>query len=401
MGGKQAGRRVAVDNRAVSEVIGFILIFGLLMLTLAVYQAQFVPQQNAQTEFEHFEQTQDELVELRNAISTAGQTDVSQFSSLTLGTTYQSRLLTINPAPPAGTLQTSDKYNITIENTDGDSTNVTTRFLEYEPGYNELIVGSTHFEHSVLYRDERDRGNSVTVIEEQNLLKDGTVRITALQNEVEKTGRERITLELYPQDQFTDGDFPEAGGENLTVTVPTRLDDDEYWDTALSGNMYQGVDTEEHDPETHALNLSVEEDDLKINTVGIDLRPDEDPKRSANQQAVTGTDDPDGEFEELEASIKTSGNNKPSGVLIDTYKISTESETTFAATEANGDTAQVTVSEPNDEEITLDLASPGNNQFPVVVVADITGGECLEASFADEDDTPQSLGNDDWETCGG
>jgi len=81
MSHKQIGREFSKDNRAVSAVIGFILIFGILTLTLTVYQAQIVPQQNAQTEFEHFEESQNELIELRNSISTAGQTDVSQFPS--------------------------------------------------------------------------------------------------------------------------------------------------------------------------------------------------------------------------------------------------------------------------------------------------------------------------------
>lgn len=399
MAKEECGRRFTVDTRGVSEVLGFILIFGLLMLTLAVYQAQVVPQQNAQTEFEHFETTQDELVELRNSISTAGQAGVSQFSSITLGTTYRTRLLTINPAPPAGTIQTSDRYPIVISN-GTEQTTVTTRFVEYQPGYNEIIVGSTHFEHSVLYLDERARDDGVQIIEEQNLLKDGSLRLTALQNAFQETGTDRKTLELYPQDAFNESEFPDPAGENLTVTVPTRLDDDEYWDETLSGGMYQGVDTEEHDDETHALNLSVDEADLEINTVGIGLRPDEGPAKSRGQQAITGTDDSTGGgFDKLNASVDSKSNN-PDNVIIDEFSITDGSEVTFAAAEANGDTAEVTVSNSTGENITLDLGGNGNNRFPVTVIADITGGECLEATFADEDDTAKSRDDGDWETCG-
>lgn len=399
MVGEERGRRFTVDTRGVSEVVGFILIFGLLMLTLAVYQAQVVPQQNAQTEFEHFETTQDELVELRNSISTAGQAGVSQFSSITLGTTYRTRLLTINPAPPAGTIQTSDRYPIVISN-GTEQTTVTTRFVEYQPGYNEIIVGPTRLEHSVLYLDERARDGGVQIIEEQNLLKDGTVRLTALQNEFQETGTDRKTLELYPQDTFNESEFPDPAGENLTVTVPTRLNNTEYWDEALSGDLYQGVDTEEHDDETHALNLSVDEDDLEVNTVGIGLRPDEGPAKSTNQQSITGIDDHNVKFTDINATVETSGNDRPDDVIIDKFEIESESETTFTAAEANGDTAEVTVSNSTGENITLDLGGHGNNRFPVTVVADITGGECLEATFADEDDTTKLRDDGDWETCG-
>ena len=306
---KRTSRQFAADNRAVSAVIGFILIFGILVLLLTVYQAQIVPQQNAQTEFEHFEDSKNELIELRNTISTAGQADVSQFPSVTLGTNYQTRLLTINPPPPAGTLQTSDEYPIIIENKSGDSLTIPTRFLEYQPSYNELTVGPTQYEHSVLYLDERDRGNNVSIIKEQNLVKDGKVRITALQNKFEQTGTNRVTLELYPEDDVDSSEFPDPDGENLNVTIPTQLDEDEYWNKSLedAGDIYQGVDTEVHGEEIHALNLSVEEDDLEVNTVGIQLEPDESPAKNTDPRRINnggngGDGDEITEFESVFAS---------------------------------------------------------------------------------------------------
>jgi len=263
----QSSRRFRSDNRAVSAVIGFILVFGILMLTLAVYQSQVVPQQNAQTEFQHFQDSQDELIEVRNAISTAGQADVPQYPSVTLGTTYQTRLLTVNPARPAGTLQTSTEHSITIENEDGDVA-VPTRFLEYEPGYNELRVGSTQYEHSVLYLDERDRGNNVSLIEDQNIVKDETVRITALQDDFRQTGTDRVTLEVFPREVNTD-EFPDPDEGEYTVSVPTQLTADEYWDEALedADEIYQEVD--ERDDEPNRLILEIPEEDLEITAVAF------------------------------------------------------------------------------------------------------------------------------------
>jgi hypothetical protein len=269
------------DTRGVSEVVGFILVFAVLILALSTYQAAIVPQQNAQAEFQHFEDVRNEMIELRNSISTAGQTDVSQFPSVTLGTNYRTRTVTVNPPPPAGTLQTSKPYNITIANASGSQMNISTRFIEYQPGYREISIGSTWYEHSVLYLDERDRGG-VSIIEEQNIVKDGTVRITALQNQFEKTGTGRVTLELYPQDKLSADDFPAAEGENLTVTIPTRLNEDEYWDDALgeTGGIYQDVDPYPVSDDVYKLNLSVNESDLKVNTVGIREEPDEGPAKT-------------------------------------------------------------------------------------------------------------------------
>jgi len=367
--GTRDSQAFAADNRAVSAVIGFILIFGILVLLLTVYQAQIVPQQNAQTEFEHFEDTENELVELRNAISTAGQADVSQFSSVRLGTTYQSRLLTINPAPPVGTLQTSDEYNITISNgTAEHDLNISTRFLEYQPGYNELDVGLTQYEHSVLYLDERDRGNNVSVIEDQNLVKDGTVRITALQNEFQQTGTNRITLELYPEDDVDGSEFPEQDGENLNVTIPTQLDEDEYWNDALDdvGSIYQG--TEEHG-EIHALNLSVDEDDLEVNTVGIQLEPDEGAAKNTDPQGGGGI------------GGNGNGENEPAlnAEAESPVEEDDQSEITVSAEFSDGDPVP-------DEDIEIDVNDPGEDAFIRAIGEDPGDNKIVNVGTSTNDD---------------
>jgi len=210
---------------------------------------------------------------------------------VTLGTNYQTRLLTINPAPPAGTLQTSDEYNITVSNgTAEHDLNIPTRFLVYQPGYNEITVGPTQYEHSVLYLDERDRGNNVSIIEEQNLVKDETVRITALQNVFQQTGTNRVTLELYPQNEVNANDFPDTKENELNVTIPTRLDEDEYWDDALedADDIYQGVDS---GSSVNRLNLSVNSSHLEVNTIGIRQEPNEGPAKNTGAQTSGGTSD--------------------------------------------------------------------------------------------------------------
>ena len=297
---RDSRKTLASDRRGVSEVVGFILVFGFLILALTAYQATVVPQQNAQTEFQHFEEVRNEMIELRNAVSTAGQADVSQFPSVTLGTNYRPRLLTINPPDPAGTLKTSEQsYNITISNgTEKYDKNISTRFIEYRPGYNEISIGSTWLEHSVLYLDERDRGG-VSIIQEQNIVKNGTVRITALQNQFQKTDTGRVTLELYPEEEVNRSSFPDGNGTDLNVTVPTRLNQSDYWGNASlsDGDIYQSVVENEYDEGIHALNLSVNETDLEVNTVGIRGEPTESPAKNfdpyAGGNSVGGSGDPD------------------------------------------------------------------------------------------------------------
>lgn len=261
------------DTRGVSEVVGFILILGILILTLTTYQAAIVPQQNAQTEFQHFEDVRDEMIELRNAISTAGQADVSQFPSVRLGTNYQSRILTINPASPAGTLQTSDSYNISIS--DGDVTEyISTRFIEYQPGYNEITAGPTWYEHSVLYVDEPESEN-VLIIEDQNLVTDGNkLKITTLQSTFQRSGTNRVTVELIPNQSAVNlSDTELNDSEELTVRIPTRLNETE-WEVLqekLDGEEnvdYGPFDDSESEINYLTLNVSNQKH-LEINTVEI------------------------------------------------------------------------------------------------------------------------------------
>ena len=275
-----SGSSFGSDTRGVAPVIGFILLFGILILGLTTYQAQIVPQENAATEFQHFEEVRDEMIETRNSVSTAGQADVSQFQDLKLGTRYQTRVFTVNPPPPSGTLQTSDAYNITITDETDTTTNVSTKFITYRPDYFEIDVGSLWYEHSVVYLDERETGG-VAIIEDQNLLtEDGTVRLTALQGTISesKTGRE--TIELYPAD--SDAELSGLTG-NLTIELPTRLNGSEYWNEALDEHpeIYDQVVDAGYETGVHTLRLeNVSSDDgFELNTVGVNTEPTENPSR--------------------------------------------------------------------------------------------------------------------------
>jgi len=281
--------RLHDDTRAVAPLVGAIFLLGFLVVGLSLYQAQIVPQQNAETEFEHFEDSQNELIELSDEISMVSEFNRARHPTVKLGTNYQTRTIGINSPPPAGLIQTSDAYPINISK-DGELEEqklVKTRFVEYRPGYNELDIGSTWYEHSLLYLDEGEDEGGINIIQDQELVDNGEVTITALQNSFEETGTSRVTLEIYPKNDVTESDIPDEG--ELTVTVPTRLDADEYWNEALEddGDIYQGVDDNGTDKENevHAVELIVDAEDLQVDTVGIQSIPD-DPVTSIQDPSM-------------------------------------------------------------------------------------------------------------------
>jgi hypothetical protein len=260
------------DSRGVSAVIGFLLVFGFIIILLSINQAQFVPQENSQIEFQHYQDIQDDMVEVRSSISTAGQANVSQYPTVELGTSYPTRLFALNPPAPAGTLQTSDKYDITLQNASNSAT-VETQFLLYRPGYNELNENPIWYENSVLYIDARDNSGGVAVLEDQNLIRGGSqVRINAIQNDFSVTSAGRVTIEIYPTDN-SDVNLDDWTGD-VTVNIPTRLTGPEYWDDELGGTgVYNGVTEDGVESGIHLLSITVDANSLKFNTVGINKAP--------------------------------------------------------------------------------------------------------------------------------
>ncbi len=264
------------DQRGVSELIGFLLIFAILIILLSINQAQIVPQENAEIEFKHSQDVQNDLIEVRSSILTAGQADVSQFPTVRLGTNYPTRTFALNPPPAVGTLRTSDAYPITIENNTGNSIDIDTRFLQYQPSYNELTAQPIWYENSVLYVDAREDGG-VAVLAQQGLaVEENTLRITALQNDFQQSGTGRVTLELYPTQDVTADQIPTG---DLTITLPTRLTAGEYWEQAIgSEDVYVDVTNNEYANGVHELELNINTTgggELKLNTVGIQSEPSE------------------------------------------------------------------------------------------------------------------------------
>lgn len=271
-----------MSTRAQSTVIGVVLLFGIAIIAFSSYQAVQIPDQNAQIEYQHFQDVQNDLIAVRSGISTAGQVDVPQYRTVTLGTAYPTRILGINPPPPAGTLATSEPYNITITDENNNRTNVSTRFLTYQNGYNQLDVGTIRYENSVLYLDERSSSAEIVILEDQNFLVGGnSLRITALQNDFTRSTTGRVTIELFPVDGAVDNLNDLSG--NVTITLPTQLNESEYWgasaladyENGMNGITYNGVeDTAE--PDLYRVNLTVDNPDhLKINTVGVQEAPDD------------------------------------------------------------------------------------------------------------------------------
>ena len=208
------------DTRAVASLLGFVLLFGIAVIGFSMYQAYAVPDQNAQTEFQHFEEAKDQMVAFRSAAIDTASDDIPRSVTFDLGTRFQQRYLAVNPPPPTGTLETSDRYNITVTHRSGAETNVSAQFLRFDPHYREYQPGELWYEHGIVYVDAREMDGGVA------LLAGGRAEefpLAPIQNEFARTGQQRLSLELYAPSETN------IRLDNIeNITIPTRLNEHQW-----------------------------------------------------------------------------------------------------------------------------------------------------------------------------
>lgn len=242
------------DDRGVSTVIGAVLLFAIIVVLLATYQSQVVPNQNRAAEFDHSNAVQNDMVELRNALLTAKTAGRITFAEVKLGTTYPNRVLAVNPPPAAGTLRTGNPRPITVSSDGGTSNicpsggSIQSRTLRYRPGYNvyqdapEIV-----YENTVLYLDFGDR--KITLTDEELVRDDGDiVDIVPLNTSFDAEGINTESIEPLP------GNVREQELTDATLTLPTNLSES-TWEELLAEDL-------------PASNVTVSNDNLTIETGG-------------------------------------------------------------------------------------------------------------------------------------
>jgi len=204
-------------DRGVSAVIGFILIFGILVISFSMYQATVVPQQNADAEFEQYQEVQEQMVDLRNTVVSMYDSTSSGSTAVDLGVRYPSRTVFVNPAPASARLQTEGTgdpgINMTVQNaraTDSEGAGETANFwngtdrvyetgsIEYRPDYNRFQGAQRIvYEHGLVYNQVEAGGRSVPLTQ-QPLIQDDRVSFVALNGSLQEGGTGTRSVDFEP-----------------------------------------------------------------------------------------------------------------------------------------------------------------------------------------------------------
>jgi hypothetical protein len=254
--------RLRDDTRAAAIQIGAVLLFAVLIIALASYQAVIVPDQNRADEFDHNKQVHGDLQDVRNAVLSAVSNGAPQSASVGLGTEFQNRIFFLNPPDPAGTLAVESGEPITIENAVGTETNgywntsireYETATISYEPGYREYYTApTTRYEHSLVYNAYED---STVSTGDQRLLAGETISMIGLTGEGRTSHSGTASVDVTPLSAGSETVQVTGEDDPIRLTIPTRAPD--IW-------------AEQFEEQTHVSEIETGEDRVVVSLETVD-----------------------------------------------------------------------------------------------------------------------------------
>jgi hypothetical protein len=247
-------------DRSQAIQIGAVLIFGLLVIMFASYQAFVVPDQNRGIDFNHHQDAERDMVRLRAEILQAKTTGEDRFATVKLGTEYPSRIIARNPPSPSGTLQTTDNKVIEVETADGDTMSdlfsqfePENRFIEFRPNYVEFREASTiRYENTVVYKDF-DESN--LVVTNQRLIRGDTISLIPIHRPFQASGRQAASVEPVP------GILQREEVEDVNVTLGTELSQATWRDEIFADEI-------EQNDNLYRENITVQNGNLTLDLTG-------------------------------------------------------------------------------------------------------------------------------------
>jgi PKD repeat protein len=237
------------DDRGVVIQVGAVLLFAFVIMAITMYQVQVIPDQNEEIEYNHNEQVQDQLLDVRSGILTTAGGGGSRSVSVTLGTNYPSRTIFLNPSPPSGKLRTigttNESINVTIANAkgtrsetsdfwNGTNRSFSTGALVYEPFYHRYDnAPTTIYEHSLLANQFDDVALAKT---DQTIVQDETITLVTLNGSYQEASTRTVALDTQSLSTSTKTIPVTNETGNLTLSLPTLLGN-ETWGPLLEPEL--------------------------------------------------------------------------------------------------------------------------------------------------------------------
>lgn len=244
--------------KGVSELVGILILFGILIFAASQYQLTVVPDQEERTEIQHNITLQNQMVSLQSEIAGSANSNEVRNQQIQLGTTFESQIIfgivpAVNAPAPAGQLQYEEQGNIVIDNAtgqggaaaywteSGDAKTFSTGSFVYEPSYRRYSnAPNTVYENGIVYNEfESPTGDTDYVYQqEQTIINDRNISLIALDGDINTSSIGTRNVEAHPVSAPSTRISIESE-ESITIDIPTRLPEDE-WENLLEDELDNG-----------------------------------------------------------------------------------------------------------------------------------------------------------------
>jgi hypothetical protein len=382
----------AERSRGQSAVIGFVLMFGLIILLMTVLQVSAVPAWNQGEEFAHSQQVRGELELLRDDVTTAAATGRVTSESVSLGLRYPRRPFLLNPADPTGRLRTTAVGTVELTNLaasgetgdywDGSVRRFDTRHVVYRPGYNEYDnPPTTVLENSVLYDRYGDRTRPLTA---ERVVSGRRITLVTLDGSISRSSSRTADIEVTPVSAPEQVTSVEGTGP-VRLRLPTRLDE-AAWNDLLrdefvrnGGHVYDNVSVSPGSPyDTVTITLQENQTyDLRMAKVRLGQQSAQAPAHYITTDAGQGGALTTDGSRRLVFEVRDRYNNPVSGVRVDTTLVAAEGTVSAVdpVTDEQGHaTFRYTASTPGTAIINATFGTAPAALETATIRLDVTGG---------------------------
>ncbi|WP_435359370.1 hypothetical protein [Haloarchaeobius sp. DFWS5] len=231
-------------SRVIAVVVTVLLVSSLVTVT----QLDTVSTANAQVERDHATQVASEFTALHGSAYRVAGSGAPETATVTLGTTYPSRLFFSNPAPSSGSL-TSAELGVELQHATAldpdvaeylasvDGTiRVDSSALVYEPHYNEYRdAPATVYEPGVVFT--RDGSGETTLVADEGFISGNRLTLVGVDADIAAEGVDAAQFSVGPVSApARELTVINTVGERLTLTVQTTLDE-ARWDDILASEL--------------------------------------------------------------------------------------------------------------------------------------------------------------------
>jgi hypothetical protein len=228
----------ARDERGVSELVGGILLFGLVLAVLVVVQVSLVPVWNEGEEVSHSFDVEEDLLFVAESVDRVAVTGAPTSATVDLGVRYSDRVFLLNPSPAAGVLRTVpasvELGNATAPGDPGDHWDGTpkrfeTRAVLYEPSYQYYLNAPVTRYEGWIAVNQFDA--ATVLLTPQKLIEGRRIDVVLVDGDLYEASPDTISAWVAAESAPAQSLLVANGtGGPLTVTLGTALDADRWRD---------------------------------------------------------------------------------------------------------------------------------------------------------------------------